>query len=76
MSGHVSAQLANKIEQPLKFQWGSGGALPPVIVHGFDATLLIDVCKAIVAAEAEGKLNRQQGHVAKNAHPMTFYHKP
>ena len=43
-----------------------GGALIPV--HGFDATLLIDVCKAIAAAESEGKLNRQQVHVAKQAH--------
>ena len=36
--------------------------------NGFDATLLIDVCKAIVAAESAGRLNRQQTHVAKQAH--------
>jgi hypothetical protein len=68
MDGFVSAPLQEKIEQPLRFQWGTGSALPPVIVNGFDATLLVDVCKAIVAAEAKGKLNRQQTHVARQAH--------
>jgi hypothetical protein len=68
MSGLISAQLSNKIDQPLRFQWSSGGAQPSVMVNGFDATLLVDVCKAIVAAEVAGKLNRQQIHVAKQAH--------
>lgn len=66
MAGFIGAQLDEKIAQPLRFQWGTGGAL--IAVHGFDATLLIDVCKAIVAAEAAGKLNRQQKHVAEQAH--------
>jgi len=35
-----------------------------------DATLLVDVCKAIVAAEAKGKLNRQQAHVANKHIPF------
>jgi P63C domain len=68
MDGFVGAPLQEKIEQPLRFQWGIGSALSPVIVNGFDATLLVDVCKAIVAAEAKGKLNRQQMHVARQAH--------
>jgi P63C domain len=66
MAGFIGAQLSEKIAQPLRFQWGSGGAL--ALVHGFDATLLIDVCKAIIAAESEGRLNRQQMHVASQAH--------
>jgi len=70
MESVVGAQLRGKIEQPLRFQWSSGGAQPSVIVNGFDATLLVDVCKAIVAAEAKGKLNRQQAHVAKQAHTI------
>jgi hypothetical protein len=68
MAGFIGAQLSEKISQPLRFQWGSGGAQTQV--HGFDATLLIDVCKAIVAAESEGRLNRQQTHVAKQAHTI------
>ena len=64
----VGAQLREKIEQPLRFLWSGGGAQPAVIVNGFDATLLVDVCKAIVAAEAKRQLNRQQAHVAAQAH--------
>jgi hypothetical protein len=67
MAGFIGAQLSEKIAQPLRFQWGSSGALA-LAVHGFDATLLIDVCKAIIAAESEGRLNRQQMHVAAQAH--------
>ena len=37
-------------------------------LHGFDVTLLIDVCKAIVSAEADGKLLASQKHIAKQAH--------
>jgi hypothetical protein len=68
MAGSVSAQLAAKIEQPLKFQWSTGGAQPPSTVNGFDVTLLVDVCKAIAAAEAEGKLHPQQEKIARQAH--------
>ena len=52
MSQTVGAELRNKLENPLKFQWGTGGAgsPPPSIISGFDATLLIDVCKAIVSS--------------------------
>jgi hypothetical protein len=71
MEQFIGAQLRNKIEQPLRFQWDGGGAQRAIsVVHGFDATLLIDVCKAIIAAEAEGKLNRQQRHVAQQAHTI------
>jgi hypothetical protein len=68
MESVVGAQLRRKIDEPLRFQWSSVGAQPSVIVNGFDATLLVDVCKAIVAAESNGTLNRQQAHVAKQAH--------
>jgi hypothetical protein len=68
MVGTLGAQLTKKIEQPLKFQWASGGAQPAVTVNGFDVTLLVDVCKAVVTAEAEGKLHKQQEKIAKQAH--------
>lgn len=41
MSGALSAQLLERIQKPLKFQWPSGGAQPAVIVNGFDVTLLV-----------------------------------
>jgi hypothetical protein len=54
------------LTKPLVFQWGSTGAQLPV--HGFDATLLVDVCRAVIDAESQGLLDRQQAGVAKQAH--------
>lgn len=68
MTETVSAQLRAKLSQPLVFQWHSGGAQRAVTVHGFDATLLADVCNAVIDAESKGLLDRQQLGVAKQAH--------
>lgn len=66
---YLGLQLREKLMKPLVFQG------PPTVsglsiekVHGFDVTLLIDVCKAIVAAEADGKLLASQKGMAKQAH--------
>jgi len=64
----LGAELAERFKNPFKFQWGSGGAeQPPTEVHGFVATDLIDLCKAIVAADAADKLKPQQKKLATNA---------
>jgi len=69
MAETVSAELRKKLAQPLKFQWQSGSAeVPPVLVHGFDVTLLADVCKAIVDAEARGKLGSRYEGIVRQAH--------
>ena len=69
MSEFVGAELREKIKNPLKFQWGTGGAgIPATAIHGFDATLLIDLCKAIITAESEGKLQARHNKIAKQAH--------
>ncbi len=70
MAGTLGAQLAEKLAEPIKFQWLGGGAqgMANIIIHGFDVTLLIDVCKAIIRAEEEDLLNVQQKHVARQAH--------
>jgi hypothetical protein len=61
--------LLEKLSQPVKFQWGSGGAeIPPTTIHGFDVTLLADVCGAIVDAAARGKLGPRQANVVRQAH--------
>jgi hypothetical protein len=42
---------------------------PPVrTTHGYDVTILIDVCKAIVRAESDDKLLKSQANIAKQAH--------
>ncbi len=50
------SEILEKLENPIKFQWGTGGSNspPPSVVYGFDATMLIDVCNTIIAAEAHG----------------------
>ena len=60
MSNTVGAELRQKIENPLKFQWAGGGGGPAAPIHGFDSSLLIDICNAIISSENElGPLVRQ-----------------
>jgi len=71
ISDYLGPDLAEKLNNPVKFQRfdkdpkisGKGRK-----VHGFEVTLLIDVCKAIIAAENDGKLVSSQLHIAKQAH--------
>ncbi|MFM0375166.1 P63C domain-containing protein [Paraburkholderia aspalathi] len=68
MADYLGAELQEKIANPLKFQWGSGGAdVPPTTVNGYDVTLLIDVCKAILEADADGALSANQAALARQA---------
>lgn len=67
MSGAVGADLKEKIKNPLKFQWSALGAgTPPVTVHGFESSLLIDICNAIIASETA--LGDRYAAVARQAH--------
>jgi hypothetical protein len=57
MAEAAGAELAQKVDNPITFQWVSRGAGdPPRTVNGLDATLLIDICNAIIMAEAKGTL--------------------
>jgi hypothetical protein len=63
MAGSLGAELEEKIKHPLKFQWVSPGAQQQggvATVFGYDVTILIDVCKGIIRAEAEGRLRNKQ----------------
>jgi hypothetical protein len=69
MSALVGPELRQKLSQPVKFQWGTGGLeLPPTVVHGFDATLLIDLCRVIIQAEAGGAFGERNARVRAQAH--------
>lgn len=70
ISPYLGTELHEKIANPLKFQWAPGGAGKqfPGDLNGYDVTLLIDVCKAIVRAESEEKLLSSQHAIAKQAH--------
>ncbi|WP_186063953.1 P63C domain-containing protein [Burkholderia gladioli] len=67
---YLGAELKEKIDNPLIFQWSPSGAerQPPSEIKGYDVTILIDVCKAIVEAETAGKLLSSQQGIAKQAH--------
>jgi hypothetical protein len=61
MANYVGPELREKLDNPLIFQAFTGGPNPPPSkVNGYDVTLLIDVCKAVVAAAGEGKLIRPE----------------
>lgn len=62
MVNSIGAQIHQKLSQPIKFQSKGAGAQG----SGFDVTLLIDICRAII--EVEPFLDRQQKHVAVQAH--------
>lgn len=65
----AGAELTAKLENPLKFQWGTGGAdQPPATIHGYDVTLLIDLCNAIIASEVKGTLSKRYARIAQQAH--------
>jgi hypothetical protein len=67
---YLSLEVKQKLENPIVFQGLDtlSGEPSSKILHGFDVTLLIDVCKAIVAAEADGKLTTNQKGIAQQAH--------
>jgi hypothetical protein len=68
MAAHVGQELREKLENPLIFQAPSAGgnSPPPSKVNGYDVTILIDICKAVVAAEAAGQTVNPA--VVKQAH--------
>lgn len=67
---YLGPELREKLANPLIFQGPPAVSGSPFIdrIFGFDVTLLIDVCKAILAAETDGKLLPNQKGLAKQAH--------
>lgn len=72
LSPHLGADLQEKVAQPIDFQWIYPGAKQNVVaIKGYAADLLIDVCNAILAAEAAGDLLKSQSNLAKQARIIT-----
>lgn len=57
---YANRYLNDVIISPVKFRTPSGS-----IGHGYEATLLADICDAVLEARREGKLHYQQEHIAK-----------
>jgi hypothetical protein len=70
VSKTLGDDILEKASNPIVFQGFTSGGLsaPPSEIYGYDVTLLIDICKAVVAAEATGDLLPSQAKVAKQAH--------
>ena len=63
----VGAELREKIENPLKFQYVCGGAgAPQSNIHGFYSSILIELCNAIISVS--DKLGDRYAAVVKQAH--------
>jgi hypothetical protein len=67
----IGLDVRQKLENPIKFHTLTSGierGPDRMVVNGFDAALLIDLCKAVIAIEADGKLYRRHQRVAAQAH--------
>ena len=60
---YVGRELREKLENPIIFQGVGVGT-----THGYDVTILIDVCKSIIKAKSDGKLLARQAALARQAH--------
>lgn len=60
LSEFVSKDLLGVITHPIKFKAPNGST-----AYGYEATVLVDICDAVLEARSKGKLNYQQEHVAK-----------
>lgn len=68
ISKHLGAEVLEKIHQPIEFKWVYPGAKQNAVsIKGYPADLLIDVCNAILAADAAGDLRKNQENLAKQA---------
>jgi hypothetical protein len=55
----ASGELIEVITNPIKFQIAGGN-----VAYGYEATVLADLCDAVLTARKKGKLNYQQTHIA------------
>ena len=62
LSPFVSKELEEVTREPLVFRTDRGA-----LAYGYDATVLADICEAILEARKQGALGKQQEHIAAKA---------
>ncbi len=62
ISPFITNELRSRINKPIKFSTPSGA-----IAHGYEATILIDICDAIIESRKQGLLHKYQTHIAERA---------
>lgn len=69
---YVGGELSEKLANPLIFQWVPvvvNSKTPPATpIYGYDVTILIDICKALIKAEEDGRLLNRQKRIVRQAH--------
>lgn len=62
MDGYLGRDLREKLANPMIFKYNAAAAENTIgdRAHGYDATILIDLCNAIIAARKDGKLSGQR----------------
>lgn len=56
---YASKELIDVITNPIKFRVGS------TLAYGYEATILADICDAVLKARESGNMNYQQEHIAQ-----------
>ena len=59
---YVSSELTERTARPIRFRTPSSG-----LAYGYEATVLADLCEAVLAARSDGVLQKQQEHIARQA---------
>lgn len=59
LKAFVSDHLRGVTQNPIKFITTDG-----LLAYGYEATVLADICEAVLAARSEGLLQKQQEHIA------------
>lgn len=62
LSPYVSSELSAVTKEPLIFRTDKGA-----MAYGYDATVLADICEAILEARNKGALSKQQTHIAEKS---------
>ena len=63
ISPYVSNELSSRIKTPIRFHAPTGGS----VATGYEATILPEICDAILASRKSGTLRPQQSHIAEQA---------
>ncbi|HUB10667.1 MAG TPA: P63C domain-containing protein [Acetobacteraceae bacterium] len=66
ISPFVSSELLALIGNPIRFRHPGGGNL----AFGYPATILADICDAVLAARKAGALQKQQEHIADQSETL------
>ncbi|HMT93426.1 P63C domain-containing protein [uncultured Thiothrix sp.] len=70
---YIGSELSQKILNPIVFKTDKGGSEDSVAprAHGYDVTILIDLCNAIIEADNAGALAKSQKGIAQQAKVIT-----